>query len=238
MLGVRVVVPQKLQRKVLEELHQVHPGKIRMKSLARSYCWWSHMDRDIEALVQACQPCQSVKNAPVFFSVASVVMAKYEPWVRIHIDFASPLQKMFMLVVDAHSKWPEIIEMPSVTASKTIDELRKLFAAHGYPEQVVTNNGPQFIADEFSLFLKQNGIKHLKCSPYHPSSDGAVERLVQSFKKSLKASESDGRAVSHRLSSFLFTYRSTPHVFTKATPSELFLKRSLRIRLDLLQLNV
>ena len=87
--------------------------------------------------------------------------------------------------------------MPSVTASKTIDELRKHFAAYGLPEQVVTDNGPQFIAEEFTLFLKQNGVKHLKCSPYHPSSNGAVERLVQSFKKSLKYSESDGRTVSH-----------------------------------------
>ena len=183
MLGVHVVVPQKLQGRVLEELHQAHPRIVRMKSLARSYCGWS---QDIEALVQACQPCQSVKNSPS----ASPLYPWLWPsklWVRIHIDFAGPFQKMFMLIVDAHSKWSEIIEMPSVTASKTIDELRKLFAAYGLPEQVVTDNGPQFIADEFTLFLKQNGVKHLKCSLYHPSSNGAVERLVQSFKKSLKA---------------------------------------------------
>ena len=127
-----------------------------------------------------------------------------------------------MLIVDAHSKWPEIIEMPSVTTSKTIDELRKLFAAYGLPEQVVTDNGPQFIAEEFTLFLKQNGVKHSKCSPYHPSFNGAVERLVQSFKKSLKASESDERTVSHQLSSFLFTYHSTPHASTKAPPVSCF----------------
>ena len=72
-----------------------------------------------------------------------------KPWVRIHVDFAGPFQKkIFMFIVDAHSKWPEIIEMPSVTASKTIDELRKLLTAYGLPEQVVTDSGPQFIADE------------------------------------------------------------------------------------------
>ena len=122
--------------------------------------------------------------------------------------------------------------------NKTIEELRKLFSSYGLPEQVVTDNGPQFIAEEFTVFLKQNGIKHLKCLPYHPSTNGAVERLVQSFKKSLRASESDGRAMSHRLSSFLLTYRNTPHASTNATPSELFLKRSLRTRLDLLHPNV
>ena len=238
MLGARVVIPQRLQRKVLEELHRDHPGIVRMKSLARSYCWWSHMDQDIEAVVQACLPCQSNKNVP---SVAPLHpwLWPSKPWVRIHIDFAGPFhKKMFMLIVDAHSKWPEIIEMPCTTASKTIEELRKLFSAYGLPEQVVTDNGPQFIAEEFAAFLRQNGIKHLKCTPYHPSSNGAVERLVQLFKKSLKASESDGRTLSQRLSSFLLTYRITPHATTNATPCELFLKQSLRTRLDLLHPNV
>ena len=175
---------------------------------ARSYCWWSHMDQDIEVLVQACQPCHPW-------------LWPSKPWVRVHIDFAGPFQKkMYMLVLDAHSKWPEIIEMPDTTASKTIEELRKLFSAYGLSEQVITDNGPQFIAEEFMVFLKQNGIKHLKCSPYHPSSNGAVERLVQSFKKSLRASESDGHTLSHQLSSFLLTYRNTPHASTNTAPSE------------------
>ena len=129
MLGVHVVAPQKLQRRVLEELHQTHPGIVRMKSLAQSFCWWSHMDRDIEALVQACQLCQSVKNSPSASPLHPWLWPS-KPRVCIHADFPGPFQKnMFMLIVDAHSKWPEVIEMPSVTASKTIDELRKLFAA-------------------------------------------------------------------------------------------------------------
>ena len=238
MLGICVVIPHKLQRRVLEELHQDHPGIVRMKSVTRSYCWWSHMDQDIEALVQACQPCQLTRNTPSAAPLHPWLWPS-KPWVRIHVDFVGPFQKkMFMLVVDAHSKWPEIVKVPSTTASKTIEELRKLFSAHGLPEQVVTQNGQQFIADEFTVFLKQNGIKHLKCSPYHPSSNGAIKRLVQSFKKSLRVSELDGRTVSHRLLSFLFTYQTTPHASTNTTPRELFLKRPLRTHLDLLHPNV
>jgi len=64
-----------------------------------------------------------------------------------------------------------------------------MFAAYRLPEQLVTDNGPQFTAEEFAVFLKRNGIKHIKVAPYHPSSNGAVERLVQTFKKAMRASE-------------------------------------------------
>ena len=59
---------------------------------------------------------------------------------------------MFFICVDAHSKWPEVIEMSKTTAIRTIAELRKLFAAHGLSEQIVTDNGPQFTSDKFSIF--------------------------------------------------------------------------------------
>ena len=57
-------------------------------------------------------------------------------------------------------KWPEGIEMFSTTSSKTIDELRRLFTMYGLPEQLVTENSLQFVSQEFSSFMKVNGIKH------------------------------------------------------------------------------
>lgn len=70
---------------------------------------------------------------------------------------------------------------PLTTILGPIEELRKLFAAYGLPEQMVSDNGPQFVSDEFERFTKENGIKHVKCAPYHPASNGAVERFNQTF---------------------------------------------------------
>ena len=131
--------------------------------------------------------------------------------------------------MDAHSKWPEIVEMNSTTSQRTIAELCKMFAAHGLPQQLVSDNGRQFISDEFATFMKSNGIKHIRCAPYHPASNGAVERLVQTFKKAMKTSTD----TSFALASFLLSYR-TPHSTTNKTPCKLFLGRTLRTRLDLL----
>ena len=87
-------------------------------------------------------------------------------------DFAGPFMgKSFLLVVDAHSKWPEGQEMKTITAAKTIEVLRQLFAAYGLPEQVVSDNGPQFTVEEFKDCMKVNGIKHIRSTPYHPSTN-------------------------------------------------------------------
>ena len=124
--------------------------------------------------------------------------------------------------------------MNSTTAGRTIVELRRLFSSYGLPEQLVSDNSPQFVSDEFSTFMKMNGIKHIRCSPYHPSSNGAAERFVQTFKKAMKASQHSSLSFSHRLSNFLFTYRCTQHATTNEAPCQLFIGRMLRTRFDLL----
>ena len=88
--------------------------------------------------------------------------------------------------------------MPRTTSEKTIDMLRQIFSAYGLPEQLVSYNGPQFISEEFSNFMKQTGIRHVKCAPYHPASNGLAEWFVQSVKQALRISVANGRTLLQR----------------------------------------
>ena len=73
-----------------------------------------------------------------------------KPWQRLHIDFAGPYRgKIWMIVMDAYSKWPKVCMMGSTTAVTTIKQLQQIFATHGLPLQIVMNNGPQFVAKRF-----------------------------------------------------------------------------------------
>ena len=109
------------------------------------------------------------------------------PWHRIHIDFAEDEKRHYFILVDAHSRWPQIFYMPrSTSAASTITILRELFAKYGIPVQCVRGNGPQFRSEEFTRFLKMNGVKHVRVAPYHAASKGLAERMVQSFKNHIK----------------------------------------------------
>ena len=236
--GMRVVIPLVFRQRVMEELHQGHSGVVRMKSLARSHFWWPGVDKDVENLAKTCMACQSVKNAPTKAPLHPWAWPM-APWQRVHVDFAGPFAgKMFLIVVDAHSKWPEVHIMSSTTAAKTIAVLREIFARYGLSQQLVSDNGPQFTAEEFTMFLRANGVKHIKCTPYHPASNGAAERMVQTMKQSLRAGISQGISIEQSLMKFLLQYRITPHAITGVSPSYLFLGREIRTRLDLLHPDV
>ena len=231
--GIRVVVPAKYTEQVLHELHQSHPGIVRMKAVARSYVWWPHIDRDIEDLVKKCDKCQATQSAPPLAPLHPWLWPT-QPWHRIHLDFAGPVRgKMLLVVVDAHSKWPEVFPMVSTTAPATIRVLRSLFATYGLPRQVVSDNGPQFISEEFKQFLASNGVKHIKSSPYHPSTNGAAERFIRTLKRALK--NGNHHDLHLDLMTFLMSYRISPHATTSTPPCELFLKRTIRTRLDLIR---
>ena len=170
--GTRVVIPLKLRSKILDELHRGHCRIVRMKALARSHVWWPGLDDDIASMVKGCAECQAVRHLPAKAPLHPWAWPT-SPWERIHVDFLGPfLGKMFFLVIDAHSKWPEVSIMPSTTAGQTINVLKEMFARFGIPQQLVSDNGPQFISDEFKQFMIANGVKHIKSSPYHPASKG------------------------------------------------------------------
>lgn len=125
--------------------------------------------------------------------------------------------------------------MSTITTEATIQALRDLIARFGIPEILVSDNGPQLVAHEFEDFLIRMGIKHIRSAPYHPQSNGAVERCVQTFKAAMKSMLKEPGKLLEKLASFLFQYRNTPHSTTGVAPTELFLKREVRTRLAMLK---
>ena len=231
--GCRVVIPPQGQKGIMDELHEAHPGIVRMKMLARSYVWWPRINQDLEQRVRNCNACQANQKAP-----SQVPMHPWEwpnrAWSRIHVDYAGPFHgSMFLIIVDAYSKWIDVHPTKSSTSETTIEKLRVTFANQGLPEILVSDNGPCFTSEEFKLFMTRNGIRHITSAAYHPSSNGLAERAVQTFKESMRKME--GGTLNTKVARFLFRYRMTPQTVTGLSPAEMLNKRKFNTHFDLLQ---
>ena len=115
--------------------------------------------------------------------------------------------------------------MTSATSKETIDKLRNLFATFGLPDQLVSDNGSVFTSEEFTEFVKKNGLSYVKVAPHHPQSNGLVERAKQTMKANVLR-QTEG-SLETKLARFQFAYRTTPQSTTTVTPADLAEKSKL-----------
>nr|CAB3263167.1 uncharacterized protein LOC104265771 [Phallusia mammillata] len=228
--GSRLVIPDSLRSAVLQILHQGHFGIQRMKQLARTAFYWPNIDDDITVLCHKCQTCAEHQNAPPKAPVHPWMMPE-KPWSRLHIDHAvNFLGSNWLVMIDAHSKYPCIHQTQSMSSRTTMELLEQDFAHFGYPHTIVSDNAQAFMSAEFQDFCKQRGIVHLTGAPYFPATNGAAERLVQTFKKALKKSSKPPKEA---LQEFLLQYRRIPNA-SGFSPSELLNGRQIRAKIDTL----
>ena len=125
--GTQVVIPAKYQESVLAELHLNHAGIVQMKALARLHVWWPTLDTDIEQLVRSCEICQT-SHDKASSTTDNPWIWPHRPWQRVHVDYCGPFQGgSFLVIIDAESKWLEVLRMFSTTAEATINALRTVF---------------------------------------------------------------------------------------------------------------
>ena len=138
--GTRVVIPTAGRKRILDDLHETHQGASQMKARARMVVWWPGLDKSIEQMVSNCLPCQSSRPLPPSAPLHPWSIPK-TPWSRLHMDYAGPLHgHMFLVIVDAFSRWLEIVPVKNATSSVTIDKLRGICSTHGLPDAIVTDN--------------------------------------------------------------------------------------------------
>ncbi|XP_063377564.1 uncharacterized protein K02A2.6-like [Cydia fagiglandana] len=216
MFEYRVVVPTTLRARVLRELHAAHGGAVRTKALARAYVWWPGLGADVERVTAECAACAAERPAPARAATHPWEWPQ-ERWYRVHVDFLTPTAGTYYFVlIDAYSKWIEASKIRGTRADETIALLREIFARFGNPYELVSDNGPPFTSGQFESYLRKEGIKHIRISPYKPSSNGAAENTVGLIKKCLKKAERENANVHEALQTYLLTHRITPHSTTGA----------------------
>lgn len=232
----RIAIPTKLQNSVLKLLHRNHSGITKFKQLARRSVYWFGINSDIESFVKHCRVCSQMAVVAKNSTQTSWIPTN-RPFSRIHADFFYFQQKLFLVVVDSHSKWLEVDYMRYGTdATKVKSKFMAIFARFGLPDVIVTDGGPPFNSKYLIDFWSQQGIQVLKSPPYHPSSNGQAERMVRTVKEVLKKflldPELKGLDIEDQISYFLFNYRNICSEDNRF-PSEKLLKFTPKTTLDL-----
>ena len=142
-----------------------------------------------------------------------------EKWVACLFEWEG---QEFVLVVDYFSRYCEIGVLRKSTSQEVINHLKAIFARHGIPETVISDNGPQYSSAEFAKFAEDWGFTHITSSPKYPQSNGEAERMVQTTKNLLTKSDDPYEA--------LLAYRATP-LENGFSPAELCMGRRLRTTL-------
>lgn len=238
MRGHKVVIPAALQKTICKELHSSHFGVVKMKAEARRRLWFLGVDAALERLAAACGVCSALRPAPPHAPLASWPVPP-QSFYRIHVDLLGPFHGyVFLIIVDAYSKWVECYDVSSTHNSKVvINKLYDMMSRFGIPHTLVSDNGTYFTSSEFNEFCQLNGINHVLSPAYHPSSNGQAESYVKIVKKGLKCLILEGcnkKNIHEKISKFLFDYRNSKNSTTEQSPAELVYGRPLRSRLDLI----
>ena len=218
--GERLIVPISLQDTVLNIAHKAHQGIVKIKQFIRSHVWFPDIDKRVEDMIKSCIPCQVSHSSPENREPIQSTQLPDKPWSHIAIDFSGPYPtgEYALVVVDEYSRYPEIELVSSTNASLVISKLDSIFARHGFPDSMKSDNGPPFQSKEFATYCKNVGIKHTRITPLWPEANGEVERFMRTLNQHVQSSTAANLNWKQNLPTFLRQYRGTPHSSTGKSP--------------------
>ncbi len=238
--GGMVVIPECLVQDFLLQVHSGHLGCSKMKALVQSCAYWPGFSKDIDEFVRRCQACTVYQTKTDRAPLQSVASTVKEPSHTIAIDLTGPNDEALkgntlLTIIDMHTRYPEVYVLRRATATEIIECLWHSFSTFGLPQKVVSDNGPQFISQEFEAFLKEFNIDHIKSSNYFPSSNGCIERFHSTLKAQLKRVFFDSNVKFEvALDKVLFDIRKTPNAMTGVTPFQAMFNQPMRTDLSAL----
>ncbi|KAK6490724.1 hypothetical protein HHUSO_G5370 [Huso huso] len=224
--GNRITIPKSLRQEIIERLHDGHYGITKCRERAKMSVWWPGIGKEIQNTIQACKVCQEAKPTQHREPLMTTPLPD-RPWKRVGADICELQKKHYLIAVDYFSRYIEIAYLPDMISDTVISRLKNIFARWGCPNELVTDNGPQFKGRGFREFAYD--FHHVTTSPHYSQANGEVERAVQTAKRILKQKDQFLA---------LLSYRATPLQATGVSPAQLMLGRQLRTTVPTIEKNL
>lgn len=233
----RPYLPEEFRYAAYNAVHGLsHPGVRATRKLIQTRYFWPSMQADIGKWAKACTQCQRAKIQRHTTSEVSMFPPTTDRFMHIHIDIVGPLppsvhgHRYLVTMVDRTTRWPEAIAVEDITAETVARCVYdNWISRYGCPAQITTDQGRQFESSLFAALAKLTGVEKIRTTPYHPQSNGLVERWHRTMKNALKARLQTTSQWFDELPTILLGLRATPRTDTGVSAAQLTYGRSLRL---------
>lgn len=174
-----------MRPEMLTKIHASHLGIEASLRKAKDTLFWPYMNTDIKEEVEKCETCNEYKDNQAKEPLMSHEVPN-RPWSKLGLDLFTLHGKEYMVLVDYYSDYWEVDQLRLTTTAAIIAKLKPHFRRFGIPDELVTDNAPNLVSDEFAKFATEYEFKHITSSPYHSKSNGKAESAVKIVKKLLK----------------------------------------------------
>jgi len=224
--GTKVVIPKAMRPLMLQRIHSSHQGPVACSRRARDVIFWPGMTKEVLHLASQCAICNEFaakqQKEPLMSPEVSTA-----PWSMVAQDLFTFAGKTYLITIDYYSDFWELDAVNDASSDTIIECTKAHFARYGIPEKVITDNGPQFRAQQYEDFARQWGFSHVTSSPYHSQSNGKAESAVKIAKSMLKKVTKDRMDVNLAI----LSWRNTPTEGGQYSPVQKLHSRRTRTQL-------
>ena len=243
---MQLILPTDCRHSALELAHSIplsgHLGRKKTYARLAQRFYWPSMSRDVAEFCRSCEACQkcSHRKPP---RVPMIPLPTVDvPFSRVAMDLMGPLprsrsgNRYVLVLCDYATRYPEAVPLKNIDAETVAEELIHVFSRVGLPEEILTDQGSNFQSQLLQELYQLLHVRAIRTSPYHPQTDGLVERFNQTLKSMLrKCAREEGKDWDRMIPFLLFAYREVPQESTGFSPFELLYGRDVRGPLDVLR---
>ena len=217
---MQLVVPVEHRKEVLKLAHGAplaeHLGIKKTLEKVRRYFYWPTVNRDVKEYCGACPECQRGSNGNRTKAPLQPLPSVGEPFKRVAVDLVGPLRRTqgghryILTLIDMATRYPEAVPLRRIDASTVAEAICEIFSRFGIPEEILSDQGSQFMGSLMEKTMDILGVRTIHATPYHPQTNGCLERFHGTLKMMLRKREGDKRQWNQWLPYVCFAYRDAP----------------------------
>ena len=225
--GTRIVIPEVKREQILKQIHEGHLGLNKCQMHAKETVYWPGLNDQLEQLILNCQLCLKYSKSKNKSTPQTALGHEVPPvpWSKVATDIFHYESQPYLLIVNYTSRFPIVRKLKSMSVQNVAEHFKSIFLEYGWPDTIVSDNGPCYAAELFTNLMKEYAVNHITSSPHYPQSNGLAEKFVHIMKNLFHKAREEGADIEK----YLMIYRNTPLASMSKSPMQMLQQRSARL---------